>query len=42
MDPLKINRMQIKQGGNSAVNIDLVFSDVELQGLRNFVCTSVK
>lgn len=42
MDPLKINRMQIKQGGESPVNIELNFNDVELHGLKNFVCTSVK
>ncbi|XP_031638094.1 protein takeout-like [Contarinia nasturtii] len=42
LDPLKIQRMGIKQGGNSPVNIDLTFENVELHGLKNFVCYSVK
>lgn len=41
-DPLKIQRMALKQGGESPVNIELIFSNVELHGLRDFVCTSVK
>lgn len=41
-DPLKIQRMAIKQGGDSPVNIELIFSNVELHGLKDFVCTSVK
>lgn len=41
-DPLRIQRMNIKQGGNSPVNIELIFTNVELLGLRDFVCTSVK
>jgi len=42
IDPLKIQKMQIKQGGDNPVNIDLTFNNVELHGLRNFQCTSVK
>lgn len=42
IDPLQIQRMQIKQGGNSAVNLDLTFNNVELHGLKDFHCTSVK
>lgn len=42
LDPLKINRMQIKQGGESPVNIQLDFTNVELQGLKDFEVTSVK
>ncbi|XP_055327033.1 protein takeout-like [Sitodiplosis mosellana] len=42
MDPLQIQRMQIKQGGNSPVNIDLSFNNVELHGLKDFHCTYVK
>lgn len=41
-DPLKINRMAIKQGGKSPVNVEINFNNVELHGLRNFVCTSVR
>lgn len=41
-DPLKIQRMTLKQGGDSPVNIELNFINVELQGLRDFVCTSIK
>lgn len=42
IDPLKINKMQIKQGGDSPVNIELNFNNVELRGLRNLVCTHLK
>lgn len=42
IDPLKINRMTIKQGGKSPVNVEINFNNVELHGLRNFVCTSVR
>lgn len=42
IDPLIINRMQLKQGGESPVNIELLFKDVTLEGLKHFVCTSVK
>lgn len=42
IDPLQIQRMQIKQGGNSPVNIDLTFNNVELHGLKDFHVTSVK
>jgi len=38
VDPLKISRMQLKQGGSSPVNIELNFHDVELRGLQHFTC----
>lgn len=34
--------MQIKQGGESPVNIQLDFTNVELQGLKDFEVTSIK
>lgn len=42
LDPLRVSRMHIKQGGNSPVNLDLNFRDVELIGLKHFICTSVR
>lgn len=42
IDPLQIQKMSIKQGGNNPVNLDLEFSNVELHGLKDFRCTSVK
>lgn len=41
VDPLQINRMSIKQGGDSPVNIELNFNNVQLHGLRDFICTSL-
>lgn len=41
-DPLHITRINLKQGGQSPVNIELNFKDVDLTGLSQQTCTLVK
>lgn len=42
IDPLLINRIQLQQGADSPVNVELTFNDVELTGLKDHTCTFVK
>lgn len=41
IQPLKIPAIELKQGGNSPVNIKLSFTDVELHGLPEHRCVKV-
>lgn len=42
VDPLHVNQIQLKQGAQSPVNIELNFRDVDLLGLKDHVCTYMK
>lgn len=42
IDPLHIPSMSIKQGADSPVNIELKFTDVDLNGLSNFKFTKIR
>lgn len=42
VDPLEINKIQIKQGADSPVNVELNFNNVQLTGLKDHVATYVK
>lgn len=42
LDPLEISRMNLKQGGNSPVNMELNFRNVKLIGLKHFTIHSLK
>ena len=42
IQPLTIPGIELKQGSQSPVNIQLSFKDVALYGLDNHVCTKVR
>lgn len=42
IDPLLINKIQLRQGTDSPVNVELTFNDVQLTGLKDHICTFVK
>lgn len=42
IDPLHVNQIHIKQGANSPVNVELIFTNVDLHGLSNFRCTYMR
>lgn len=42
IDPLIINKITLKQGAESPVNVELNFNNVELTGLKDHTCYLVK
>lgn len=41
IEPLIIPKIELKQGGNSPVNIKLLFTNVELHGLPDMKCVKI-
>ena len=42
LDPIKIDSMEIKQGGNSPIQATMTFKNVRLSGLSNVKTVSVE